>query len=125
MIRDCKPTLEQRVARLENVIKHVHSARKFESDYSMPDLQTSCDWLKDELIDWFPDALIDVKMSANGKINIDYGPDDSDLYLEFQVMPERGMYSVSSSDGLISKAESIGDVFDMIIEAIQAAQAWA
>lgn len=125
MIKNHKLTLEQRVARLENALKaNRRCTRKFESDYSMSNLQASCDWLRAELRDWFPDAPVDAKVT-NGKIYVDYGPDDIDLYLKFQIVPERRGYSVSSSEGLTSNAKSIGDTFDMIVEAIQGAQAWA
>ena len=124
MIKNCKLTLEQRISRLEKLLKLNHGTRKFESDYSMSNLQASCDWLRAELRDWFPDAPVDAKM-ANGKIYVDYGPDDNDLYLEFQVVPERRGFSVSMDGGLTGKAQSMGNVFDMIVEAISGAQAWS
>lgn len=124
MIRGRKLTLEQRITRLEKLLKLNRGTRKFEGDYSMSNLQASCDWLRAELRDWFPDAPVDAKMT-NGKIYVDYGPDDVDLYLKFQVVPGRRGYSVSSSEGLTANAKSIGDAFDMIVEAIQGAQAWA
>ena len=124
MIKNCKLTLEQRISRLEKLLKLNHGTRKFESDYSMSNLQASCDWLRAELRDWFTDAPVDAKM-ANGKIYVDYGPDDGDLYLEFQVVPERRGYSVSMDGGLTGKAQAIGNVFDMIVEAISGEQAWS
>lgn len=124
MIKNRKLTLEQRISRLEKLLKLNNGTRKFESDYSMSNLQAQCDELRVELRDTFPDAPVDAKM-ANGKIYVDYGPDDADLYLEFQVVPERRGFSVSMDGDLTGKAQSMGNVFDMIVDAIRDEQAWS
>jgi hypothetical protein len=122
-IMDKKLTLEQRITRLEKLLKLNRSTCKFEGDFSMSNLQTQCDELRVELRDTFPDTPVHAKM-ANGKIYVDYGPDDDDLYLEFQVVPERRGFSVSMDGDLTGKAQSMGNVFDMIVEAIRDEQAW-
>jgi len=108
-----KLTLEQRITRLENALRsNKRVARKFEGGGDVAELKSLLNNVYDA--DYTPLHV----SAAGGKIYVDYGPDDDDIYREFQLLPSAGGWTLMSDGDEIGNPVTMQDAADMIVDTI-------
>lgn len=108
MIKNHKLTLEQRITRLENVIKRVRGVCKFESASMALDLENA---LFDNL-----GELYNINVTSKGDkliANVDDGEQEWSIAGTFEVVPSKIDYEVNVLDGAGKLEYELGIVSNM------------